>query len=151
MDVKMNAIIKPHPAGVVDLEPENTETFPEADVLKKLEQVLDEVLPETLKPPKVERQMAFAGGTFDPPQPLLPMRAPTGFLYTPPPPLAPEPTERPPTPKGLDSCCFAPPTPDIDLNSLAWLLAGTFLVGAITGVLGVRSFSSKIATAAVSA
>jgi hypothetical protein len=140
MDVKTNAVIKPHPAGSVDLTvPEDTEVVPDLEDLP-------DPIPE---PPKVTRQNAVAGGTFDmpAPEPLLPMRMPSSMLYTPPPPL--EQTKvKSECPFDAGACCLPPaaPTTDVDLSTLAWLLAGTFLVGAITGVLGMRTVSSNVAS-----
>ena len=162
MKVSTNTVIRKHPADEVDLTeegPELAEDMPPLEADPPVEQTPQEALLDALArgelddfglpvlaPPKVERQNAFSSAFLDPATP------PAKPAQTTPPAMSLKPVKK----KDYVPCCPAldaqlPQPSDLDLTTLGWLLAGTFLVGALTGVLGMRSVSSKVAIASVSA
>ena len=128
MQVNTNAVIQPHPKEVDLTKEEASYEILEPEV--KLEAGIAEALAALAETP---REKAVPNTPVKPP----PIRRQCATPSAPPPPM----------------CMFSPRCPepdmrpDLDLGALAWLLAGTFLVGALTGILGVHTVS-KSATAA---
>ena len=156
MKISTNTVIRKHPAEQIDLT--NDSEVPELEPLEPeikneiLEQLaageLDDFGMPILTPPPVRRQNttvsleAEAVNAEPPPPPPKVMKQAT-FI-------------NPEMPKPSVPCCpvfDAEPRnyqPDLDLATLGWILAGTFLIGTLTGALCIKSVSSKVASAVTS-